>query len=422
MPLVTVHKLVQRLAFLCLLTVVAVLPVENVFVIPGIGSLSRFAGILLIASAVPAFLGRGFVSIRSLPITVFLLALYVLWALASLMWSIEPSTTMGYVFTFVQLLILLVVIWQLCVSDKERFAVQQAYVIGCVVAVGDGVRNFVMGNEAVYQRFAVSNTDPNDYALILALGIPMAWDLFANRRGPMRILNLLYVPLALLALVLSGSRGGALAAAVGLLVFPLGFFALDRFGKRLILAGLTAVVLAVPFFWGSIASTIGSSIERIATVGEEISSGTLNDRAVIWDIGMEAFGATPLTGVGGGAFPAAIEKSSGLRELAHNTFISVAVEMGAVGFLLFVTILVVQLVPLLRSYGPKTMPGLVLLMTWLLGVTPLTWEIRKPTWLVIALLVVLTGTELTRHRSVARLNPSRLERLRTSGRIEEGAV
>ena len=413
-------ELLRRLAFLCVLAVVLVLPIENVFVIPGVGSLSRLAGILLILSAVPAFLGRGYLQFRRQPIVVMLLALYVLWALASLMWSVDPASTMSYVFTFVQLLILVVVIWQLCITDRDRRAVQQAYVIGSAIAVFEGVRNFVLGNEAVYQRFSVSNTDPNDYALILALAIPMAWDLFANQRGLVRVLNLLCIPLALVGIILTGSRGGSLAAAVALLVVPLGFMALDRFGRRTILALLLAGLLAVPFFWGDIVTTVGSNIERISTLGEELSSGTLNDRAIIWDLGMEAFGERPLTGVGGGAFPAAIEKAAGVRELAHNTFISVAVEMGLVGLLLFGSVMVVLTVPLIRSYSVRTMPGVILLLTLLVGITPLTWEFRKPTWLVIALLLVLGGVQIARHANLRPFRPRLGGRLSVSGHLSDG--
>lgn len=413
-------ELLRRVAFLCVLAVVLVLPIENVFVIPGVGSLSRLAGILLILSAVPAFLGRGYLQFRRQPVVVMLLALYVLWALASLMWSVEPASTMSYVFTFVQLLILVVVIWQLCVTDRDRRAVQQAYVIGSAIAVFEGIRNFVLGNEAVYQRFSVSNTDPNDYALILALAIPMAWDLFANQRGYVRVLNLLCIPLALVGIILTGSRGGSLAAAVALLVIPLGFMSLDRFGRRTILALLVAGLLAVPFFWTDIVTTVGSNIDRISTLGEELSSGTLNDRAIIWDLGMEAFGERPLTGVGGGAFPAAIEKAAGVRELAHNTFISVAVEMGLVGLLLFGSVLVVLAVPLIRSYSVRTMPGVVLLLTLLIGITPLTWEFRKPTWLVIALLLVLGGVQIARHANLRPFRPSLAPRLSVSGPLSDG--
>lgn len=384
-----------------MLLVVAVLPIENVVVVPGVGSLGRLAGLLLIVSAVPAFLGRGQVVARRQAVTLVLLGVYVLWAFAGLLWSVEPSSTLGYVFTFVQLLVLVVVIWQLCPDEQDRMSVQQAYVIGCALAVADALRNFLTGHEAVFQRFSITNTDPNDYALMLALSIPMAWDLFANRRGRGRLLNLAFIPVAIGAVVLSGSRGGAIAVAVAMLVVPLGFAALDRPGRRAVLGFLGLGALTLPFVWSEVSAAVGTNLDRIGTLGAELVSGTLNQRALIWSAGMDAFASRPLTGVGGGAFPAAIERVSGLRELAHNTFISVAVEMGAVGFLLFIGMILTIALPLIRAYGPRTTPGLVLLATLLVGIFPLTWEFRKPTWLVFSLLILLSGVPIGRRSEAA---------------------
>lgn len=389
-------ELARRVAFVGVLFTVLVVPIENVVVLPGVGSLSRLLGIFLVLSAVPAFLGRGHFSIRRHAPAILLLALYVLWAFAGLMWSVEPESTLGYVFTFIQLLILVTVIWQVCSGESDLRWLQQAYVVGGGLAIVDGFRNFLLGKEAVFQRFAVSNTDPNEYALVLALGIPMAWSLFSRGSGWVRFLNLLFVPLALGAIVLSGSRGGAIAAGVALLVFPLGFGALDRYGKRSLLTVLAVSLLAVPFFWDEVSSAVGTNIERIGSLGGEISSGTLNARTVIWDAGIDAMARRPLIGVGGGAFPGAIEKSAGFREPAHNTFLSVLVEMGTVGLLLFVTIIIVIAAPLIRNYGARTMPGVVLLSTLLVGIIPLTWEFRKPMWLVLAMLIVLGNVQVRR--------------------------
>lgn len=374
-----------------------VIPIENVVVLPGVGSLSRLLGIALVLVVIPALLGRGYINLRRQTVAVLLFALYVLWAFAGLLWTIELDSTIGYVFTFIQLLVLVAVVWQVCVTDSDQRAVQQAYVIGATLAVADGFRNFLIGNEAVFQRFSVSNTDPNEYALVLALGIPLAWILFSKGVGWMRILNLLYVPLALSAILLSGSRGGALAALVALLVFPLGLGSLDRFGRRTLVAFLVASLAVVPFVWGEVTAGLSSNLERISSLGAELSTGTLSSRRLIWDEGIAVVTQSPLLGVGGGAFPAAIERSSGLRELAHNTFLSIMVETGAVGLLLFVAILVVTLLPLLRNFGPATMPGVVLLGTLMVGITPLSWEFRKPTWLIIALLLLMSSIQLGRN-------------------------
>lgn len=387
-----------RLAKAAALLFVLVLPIENILVLPVVGSLGRLTGLLLIMFAVPLFFGRGYIRLRRQAVAVILLGLYVLWSFAGLIWSVEPASTLVYATTFLQFLVLIVALWQIFGDEAGRVAIMQSYVIGCVIAVLDGVRNFATGNEAVYLRFSVSNTDPNEYALVLALGIPMAYELFTRGRRAVRLLNLLLIPVLLVGIILSSSRGGTLAAAVALTVFPLGFVALDRFGKRTIIAVLALGMVAVPFYWDEIAATVGTNLERISTVGTELTSGTLNERSTIWSGGMDAFASRPILGFGGGAFPAALEGVVGMRQVAHNTFISVAVEMGAVGFVLFVAILLLIAIPILQRPKASSFPSIVLLATLLLGVTPLSWEFRKPLWLVLSLLMIFRSVQLERHQ------------------------
>jgi len=386
----------QRIAFIAVLLFVLVLPIENVIVLPAVGSLSRLIGLVMVASAIPTFFTRGSFTIRRQSLVVVLLGLFVLWAFAGLLWSVDTSSTLEYSATFAQILLFVIVIWQVSIYVAAPGAIQQAYVIGCSLAALDGIRNFILDNEAVFRRFAVTNTDPNDYALALALGIPMAWQLFATGRRWWRFLNLLFIPVALGMIVLSASRGGTIAALVALLVVPLGLRTLDRFGRRAVLSLVVASALAVPVFWNDIAAVVGSNIERIGTIGTEITSGTLNEREVLWAAGMEALSRRPIIGVGGGAFPEAIEKVSGLHTVAHNTFISVAVETGAIGLVLFLAILAVTVTPHLRAFNAQSMTSIVLFSTLLIGIVPLTWEFRKPTWLVIALLLLMRGARVGR--------------------------
>lgn len=407
-----------RVARAAALLFVLVLPIENILVMPLVGSLGRLTGLLLIVCALPMFFGRGFIRLRRQTVAVLLLFLYVIWSFAGLIWSMEPSSTLVYATTFLQFLVLIVALWQIFGDDDGRGAIMQAYVIGCVIAVLDGIRNFAAGNEAVYLRFSVSNTDPNEYALVLALGIPMAYELFSKGRRVVRVLNLALIPVLLVGIILSSSRGGTLAAAVALMVFPLGFLALDRFGKRTILAVLAVGIVAVPFYWADISATVGTNLERISTVGTELTSGTLNERSTIWSGGMDAFAARPMLGFGGGAFPAALESVVGMRQVAHNTFISVAVEMGAIGFVLFVAILLIIAVPILSRPSPRTLPSIVLLATVLIGITPLSWEFRKPLWLVLTLLMMLRSVQVGREpvpaRSAAPPRPSTATALHSS--------
>lgn len=388
--------LFMRVAQAAALLFVVSLPIENVAVIPVVGSLGRLTGLIMLLTAIPLFLGRGGIRIRRMPVAIVFIGLYVLWSMAGLMWTIEPTSTTVYVTTFLQFFVFIAALWQVFGYGSGWRPIMQAYVIGCVLAVLDGVRNFAEGNEAVFLRFAVSNTDPNEYALVLALGIPMAYELFRQGRRWVRVVNLLLIPVLLVGIVLSSSRGGTIAAAVALLVFPFGLLTLDRFGRRVILALLSLGFVAVPFFWTEIASTVGTNLERISTLGDELTSGTLNERSTIWLAGVDAFSVSPIVGAGGGTFPAAIQREVGMRQVAHNTFLSVAVEMGAIGLLLFVAILIIIAVPLLRLPRAVFVSAVILLATLLVGIAPLSWEFRKPLWLVLTVLMMMGGVRLDR--------------------------
>src|SRR5260370_15136577 len=92
-----------------------------------------------------------------------------------------------------------------------------------------------------------------------------------------------------------------------------------------------------------------SSWSRLSTIGSEITSGTLNERTMIWQVGWQVFGKSPFQGVGAGADAPAVEHTLGLasdaggtesgdqcgRLVAHKTFVPLLVEQGASGFTLF---------------------------------------------------------------------------------------
>jgi O-antigen ligase len=62
-------------------------------------------------------------------------------------------------------------------------------------------------------------------------------------------------------------------------------------------------------------------------------------RMKIWSRGMDAFWKSPLVGVGSGGFFTAAEDERGLKRAPHNTFVSVIVELGVVGLVLYLVFL-----------------------------------------------------------------------------------
>jgi O-antigen ligase len=192
-----------------------------------------------------------------------------------------------------------------------------------------------------------------------------------------RQIALLYVPLAGSAIALSGSRGGAITAGVTVACAVLWI------GRR----SRATLVLSMALLAGGLVATVSlvpeSAWTRMYTIPAELTGGSFGDRVRIWRAGLDAFVSDPLVGVGAGGFSAAVTPRLGARAVAHNTPLSIAVDLGLVGLVLFGGALASAAGGAARRALDDR--GLVwtLLATWAVGSASLTWEYRKTTWLVV---------------------------------------
>jgi O-antigen ligase len=247
------------------------------------------------------------------------------------------------------------------------------------VAAADVWRAFLSGD--VYlggTRYAAEGFDPNDLAVTLAIGVPIAAHLALERRRWKDCWALAYFPLSLSAIVLSGSRGGALTASVGLasvMAWKVG-------GKsaRTVLALMLLLGAGMAVVWRSVPQ---DSWARIFTVREQLAAGSMGDRLQIWRAGVDVFMSHPLAGVGAGGFSRAVAVEGGVRMVAHNTPLSVAVELGMIGVLLFFGALASVLRGVMGTKPEMRALAATLVLTWCMGSASLTWEHRKTTWFVL---------------------------------------
>ncbi len=380
----------KYLAYLMSLLLIFVIPWENSVDVPGIGTISRLIGLLTAITWLLAVVIEG--DMRRPGLFHGLVTSFVAWSALSLFWSVDPPSTVRVVWTYVQLLVLVYLLWDLYATPTRIRAGLQAYVLGAYVAIGSIVFNLLMGQAGPVNRYTVTGFNADTAGLLLAIGMPIAWGLGLlqmrqGRGGLLRWLNLTYMPLAFLGIALTATRTALLATLPAIL---LAIASLARLSPRrrlfiglLAVAGVLAVVPLIP----------QTSVERFLTTSSEISSGALGGRGHIWSMGLKTYAQHPVLGVGAGAFRTAV----GIGKVAHNTFISILVELGIVGITLFLGIVGVALAHALRHPPWGTRFWLTLLVVWAVAASSLTWETRKLTWLVLTL-TAASGAVQTRPR------------------------
>ena len=145
---------------------------------------------------------------------------FLAWSAVTVAWSLDPQHTVGASLTYLQVLVLLMMMWDLFDTDDSIVAGLQAYVLGAYIAAASVIANFVTTPEARFprhQRFSALGYEVDGMALIVAIAAPAAMYLAAGpaarqRSGFWMVVNSVYVPVALFALALTGTRGAVLAS------------------------------------------------------------------------------------------------------------------------------------------------------------------------------------------------------------------
>jgi len=377
--------LAERVAFVLLALFVFTIPFEKSVLIPGVGTIARLLGILaLCAGGYHAARRR---TLRRPNLALVWMAVFVAWAGMTRIWSLAPETTSLRFLTFVQLLCMAWLVWEYSsTGDRQRWLLR-AYVAGAWVSSVITLIRYGQGLQTYYRRFAATGFDPNDLGLTLALSLPLAMYL-ALRDG--KLARWVYrggMLLAIAALLLTASRGAFVAA---LLAFG---FAAATWMQSGLAGKLSSAALLVLLLAGALRLAPAASRERLSTLPEELASGTLHNRTRIWEAGLKALRQYPFHGAGAGAYPQAVRPwlgrpaREGHEYVAHNTFLSVLVECGLIGFALFASLLATLLLFIYFMPAVERALWVTMLAVWVAGASLLTWEHRKPSWLLFALIM-----------------------------------
>ena len=395
------------MTFLLLLIMAVMIPCENAIVIAGLGTLTRAIGLTAAAAWIAAVLREPRFR-RPTPLHVALL-FFILWNTTSLFWTFGVNETIQRVITLVQLFGMVWIIWDLTASLAAIQAMLQAYVFGAFVAIFDMVVNYLRG-DSLDLRYTGAGLNANDLALVLALALPVAWYLatcrvYGKNTLVLRLTNFAYIPAAVFGISLTASRMGLVA------MIPTVFYVLKT-SVRLKLSSRILILMALAVGLSALYPYVPqATIERLATTRTSIMTADLGGRGYLWREGVRVFAEHPLLGVGGGAFPVAIQRVHGV---AHNTFLSVLIELGIVGFMLFVVVLAITGRSALVQPGRLSGLWLAVLLIWAIGSFTLTWEHAKATWFFLALVTAGSSLITRDQRLTAILQvPARVRNLPT---------
>jgi len=344
-----------------------------------LGNIARIEGLLVLLAAVPAVLQAG--RLRTPGLLQWLVLVLYLWFCCSYFWTIDTEATLETIRGYFQVMMVVWLVWEFVESPSDLRALLRAFVAGswllAVLTVVDAGSLQAITEGRV--RYAAMGQDPNDVARFLDLGFPLAALLLSSEhRWPGRLLALGYLPLGLIAVLLTASRGGFLAALVALAGCG---FLLVRGHAKVVVAGAFALPAIAAVLWFGVSREV---FERLATIPEQLQGGDLNQRMNIWSAGWDAFVQSPLIGSGAGSFVAA----AGLNpaDTAHNTALSILVSGGLCGFLLAVCIVIAVVMGAMQTRGNLRLALVIVLVVW--GITSLvaTVEESRTTWLLLGLI------------------------------------
>lgn len=366
----TPRPLLTRIAFALLWLFVFTLPLAQATEIPLVGPISRLVGFAAMAAGAVAIAARR--KVRYLGAVHMTMAGFILWSAITLCWSIAPELTVQRILTYLQLFVVVVLVWEFCEEEASILKLLGAFVLGTIIPAGSTMLAFLPGQRTLIERAAVDGFDPNTLPYILALSLPAAYYLIMRDKTPISALYRVQMGFAICAVLLSGTAITIVAMAVGLTlvcwtvhIVPIRT-RVNAFLVFLMLGG--AALLMIPT----------SMWEHMS---QESRNGGITLTSAI-DSGIETIHSIPAGGFGAGSMSADTTHAPANR-ITATMMIS---ETGLVGVACFAAMLGVLFLSAESLSGVTKSFWLTILGVWTVGGLSLNWECTQTAWLLFGLL------------------------------------
>lgn len=362
-----------------------------VITFPGVewlGSIARIAGIPALLAWLLSIVVTG--KFRNLTTFHFLNILFIAWCLGSYFWSVDEERTIAKTYRLLLPFGLSMLMWDLYKTKAQVYNGLQWIVYGGYFIALSVLKNYSEGTFALNQRFSAVGMHPNDVPRLFGIAIPIAWALATEMDTSRinRVLNYAFPVIALYVMLLTASRGG-IASALPSFVYIIWTFrkASPTVKGAFLVAALLIAVVGV--------KKLGSSLEtQLLRLTQTSDLADANGRIDIWRKGFDLAAKHPISGIGFGGFQEATRGDALQRDafneplVAHNTYLSVFAETGAIGAGLFIALILSLFLYIRNIKTPMRAALFTSLIVWGVAVLSSVWEEHNQTWLLFTLIVI----------------------------------
>lgn len=342
-----------RVAFGCLFLFTALLYIRPNEMFPGVFGtfpLSRIVAVIAILAYLGAKLGSG-ERLSILPLELKMLGAIALLGVLFTPLAAQPQDSMDVLFDLFVKVIIIFVLMVNVITTRERLRLMIALVVICGTLFAVlAIKSYLVGDFTVVEKKYVGVVglritgavggifgNPNDLATSLNMLLPLAVALAFINNGLKRAFYFGCAALLTAGVVVTFSRGGFL----GLLA--MGAVLMWKIGRKNRAVTTLAFALMFGVFVLAMPSGYGGRITSMFNIGED-PTGSSQARRDLLDRAINVAVHHPIVGIGMGNF----HIYSIHEQVAHNSYVEIAAELGVAGLLAYLVLLFAPLRSLRR--------------------------------------------------------------------------
>ena len=283
-------------------------------------------------------------------------SIFILWSASSIFWANSVLSAAHHTLLWGIYLIFFCFVLQIVVD--KRYLQISIFSLGSVIGI-------IAVCCIVEYTFSAQISEPfgfrySKFAETFASVLPLFFSLILRSGKKNLLLNVLLTFAVWLAILLSLSRGALISSVVGLIIFILLrlFSKIVSAEKKRIFLATSVLILLTIFIQTPIFSSVEQKSTTLSRMEQESSSGfSKSIRFLFAGVGLEMFSKNTLHGIGADNFglefnkyrvtfsdksenkPLVEQQESLLPERAHNEYLQIAAELGAVGAIIFLCFL-----------------------------------------------------------------------------------